>query len=134
MLQVAVRQCQESVGRKNPCKKYRRNSACWAVLIIRVDSCGSQLNPLQFLLTEVLHPNRSLGLRQILCHRQKRQAQIAIHFLFTAWIWRTSVSISSAVSLPVNLGMWLLPLAMMLRKSSVEAAAVFSEMSEGPPK
>lgn len=44
------------------------------------------------------------------------------------------MSISSKVSLLANLGMWPLPLLMMLRRSSVEAAAVLSEMSDGPPK
>ena len=44
------------------------------------------------------------------------------------------MSISSDVSLPAYLGMWPLPLVIMLRRSSVEVAVVFSEKSDGPPK
>src|SRR5271157_4740667 len=58
----------------------------------------------------------------------------AVHFLFRALICWTSVSISSEVSLPAYLGMRPLPWVMRLRRSSAEVAAVFSEMSDGPPK
>src|ERR1700688_2907024 len=65
---------------------------------------------------------------------QKHRAGLAVHFPFSARISWTRLSISSDVSLPAYLGIRPLPLAMMLRKSSTEVAAVFSEMSEGPPK
>lgn len=44
-------------------------------------------------------------------------ALAVIHFLFSNLICWSRVSISSAVRLPAHLGMRLLPLVMMLRKS-----------------
>ena len=49
-------------------------------------------------------------------------------------ICRTSASISSGVSFVAYLGIRPLPLAMTFRRSSAEAPAVLSEMSDGPPK
>ena len=54
------------------------------------------------------------------------------HFLFKVSIWRTSVSISSEVSLLAYLGIRPLPLVMMRRRSSAEEN--LSEISDGPPK
>src|SRR5271166_3320293 len=73
-------------------------------------------------------------LRSLFCQRLDKWHLTAIHFLFRASICRTSVSISAEVSLPEYLGIWPLPLVMMPCRSSVQAEAVFSEMSDGPPK
>lgn len=54
------------------------------------------------------------------------------HLLFKVSIWRTSVSISSEVSLLAYLGILPLPLVMMRRRSSAEET--LSEISDGPPK
>jgi len=57
-----------------------------------------------------------------------------VHYFFGALISWTSVLISSGVSLPEYFGMWCLPFVMISRSSSAEAAVVFSETSDGPPK
>src|ERR1039457_4195916 len=64
----------------------------------------------------------------------RRARGIANYFLFKAWISTTNLSISFAVSLPENLGMRHLPLVMMLRKSSADAAATLGELRDGPAK
>src|SRR3984957_3247750 len=79
-------------------------------------------------------PNRSRGRGRVLCPRQGKRAQTAIYFLSSAWICRTSVSISSLVSLAANLGMWPLPLAMTFSRSRGVAGTVLPERSDGPPK
>src|SRR5271157_5083000 len=56
------------------------------------------------------------------------------HFLFKALTCWTRLSISSALSLLAYLGMRPLPLVMMLRRSSEEVSATFSEIRDGPPK
>src|ERR1700693_3248227 len=65
---------------------------------------------------------------------QKHRAGLAVHFPLSARICWTRLSISSGVSLPAYLGIRPLPLAMMLRKSSTDAATLLSETSDGPPK
>src|ERR1700686_5312352 len=55
-------------------------------------------------------------------------------FVFAALICRIKRLISSGVSFPAYFGMRPFPLLMILRKSSAEVAATFSETSDGPPK
>jgi hypothetical protein len=56
------------------------------------------------------------------------------YFLVSDSICWTRVSISSELNIPLYLGMWFLPLEMMLCNSLVEAAPALSEESDGPPK
>src|SRR6185369_13191068 len=75
-------------------------------------------------------------------HHEKRRAALPImafernhrYFLFKASICLTRVSISSGVSLPAYFGIRPLPLVIMLRRSSADADATFSDTNAGPPK